>query len=89
VLTHQVCLQQVYLESIVVVKKCVSGIIYGLLRTMCAIGHSAKFGSYTLMHVETNKILDLQLIQVSKDYISIIMLSIYCQHLHILNMLFL
>ncbi|CAM4649718.1 unnamed protein product [Leuciscus chuanchicus] len=26
-------------------------------------GHSAKFGSYTLMHVETNKILDLQLIQ--------------------------
>ncbi|KAF4097383.1 hypothetical protein G5714_021391 [Onychostoma macrolepis] len=28
--------------------------------------HSAKFGSYTLMHVETNKILDLQLIQSSE-----------------------
>ncbi|CAM4642972.1 unnamed protein product [Leuciscus chuanchicus] len=26
-------------------------------------GHSAEFGSYTLMHVETNKMLDLQLIQ--------------------------
>ncbi|XP_059355164.1 uncharacterized protein LOC132092789 isoform X2 [Carassius carassius] len=26
-------------------------------------GHSAKFGSYTIMHMETNKILDLQLVQ--------------------------
>ncbi|XP_052402604.1 uncharacterized protein LOC127949408 isoform X2 [Carassius gibelio] len=26
-------------------------------------GHSAKFGSYTIMHMETNKILDLHLVQ--------------------------
>lgn len=32
---------------------------------MFTIGHSAKFGSYTIMHMETNKILDLQLVQVS------------------------
>ena len=28
-------------------------------------GHSAKYGSYTLMELETNKILDVQLVQVT------------------------
>ncbi|XP_059409392.1 uncharacterized protein LOC132143290 [Carassius carassius] len=31
--------------------------------TQLSMGHSAKFGSYTIMHMETNKILDLQLVQ--------------------------
>lgn len=28
-------------------------------------GHSAKYGCYSVMHVETNIIIDLQLVQVS------------------------
>lgn len=31
-------------------------------------GYSAKYGSYSLMDLETNKIVDLQLIQVWKMY---------------------
>ena len=32
----------------------------------CSPGHTAKFGSYSLMDLHTGKILDLQLIQVCK-----------------------
>lgn len=28
-------------------------------------GHSAKFGSYTMMHLDSNNIIDIQLVQVT------------------------
>ena len=34
----------------------------------CSPGHTAKYGSYTLMDLSTNKILDMQLIQVMHIY---------------------
>lgn len=32
------------------------------------IGHSAKFGSYTVMDLKTNTVIDVQLVQVSGNY---------------------
>lgn len=31
-------------------------------------GHSAKYGSYSVMHLQENKIIDIQLVQVSVKY---------------------
>ena len=35
----------------------------------CPPGHTAKYGSYSLMDLETSKVLDIQLVQVIKLYI--------------------
>uniref|UniRef100_A0A3Q2QJ07 Uncharacterized LOC105936117 n=1 Tax=Fundulus heteroclitus TaxID=8078 RepID=A0A3Q2QJ07_FUNHE len=32
------------------------------------IGHSARFGSYTMMDLKTNTVIDIQLVQVSRSY---------------------
>ena len=32
-------------------------------------GHSAKFGSYTMMELKKRIVLDLQLVQVSSEYV--------------------
>lgn len=33
-------------------------------------GHCAKFGSYTMMNLETNRVVDIQLVQVSLNFVS-------------------
>lgn len=50
-------------------KKCIMHPLYFLycikfLLFLFCLGHSAKFGTYTLMNVESEKIVDLQLVQV-------------------------
>lgn len=59
---------------------------------MFAIGHSAKFGSYTLMHMESNTILDVQLIQVGNfEAFSKIVTHysiFYCLHWNILHVVY-
>ena len=50
-------------------RECVLSKIHGSVSVggdarCCSPGHTAKYGSYTLMDLSTNKILDMQLIQV-------------------------
>lgn len=71
-LTHQVdvekkmCIYTAYLiVSYNIYSAEVLNNVMPMIIILCYIGHSAKFGSYTLMDMETNSIVDLQLIQVN------------------------
>lgn len=70
-LTHQVDVENkmcIYTAYLIVYHNIYSAEVRNNVMPMIVIlfyiGHSAKFGSYTLMDMETNSIVDLQLIQV-------------------------
>lgn len=42
--------------------------VYIEIGFLSSSGHSAKYGSYSVMHLESNKITDIQLVQVSVKY---------------------
>ena len=44
----------------------------------CSPGHTAKFGSYSVMDLSTSKVLDIQLVQVLQICIKVINPEIIC-----------